>query len=215
MKPILPVILIAGGLLLIMMSSAISIPYQTLETSTEYRAYNFSKRAVCFSSNERLGFDNGSSAIVELAPNSSKLFIDFGYWDSSVNRSLIQIDIQPSGGGMMLSLLGIKHDYSVEEHYFRYSVVYGASGYQFYWTPTWHVVSPYLGFLFENPNNETMDFRTDLTSYENTVVQKEVTKYQTLLDSRYIYFGMLLVGLAAVSDISSYFREKKVRNITA
>jgi hypothetical protein len=213
------------GLILIVASAMIMVPYTVTEIFTRREAVDGTQFvSTGHSPFEKPLSENGSLNTLKLLANSTKLFLWYSFPRHGANISLVQIDVAATYGQLSLSLVGFDvngTNYIVSET-FLYDTMGGRSSVgdgpqmalasHFYWTPPSVYMPQDGGFVFENMANNTIFFQLRVTEFhENTEATREVTLYRTLISSDFAYVGIVLIGSATVLDVCSHVRERKSR----
>jgi len=217
------------GLFLVVCSSMITVPYIVLETFNRTESFDMTKYIYALEPPYgSLYAENGSLTIFELPPNSTRLF-NWADWNFlRRNFSVVQININ-SAYTVTYTILTFKivglilgggPAYDVNDVYFEH--VFGASApydsswwvndwVSFYWTlPLEGPTGQYAGFQFQNPSNQTIFFRFNVTYYyQNYEATRQVTKYHTLMNPDYFYVGIGLVGSATCLEVYSRGTEQR------
>jgi hypothetical protein len=214
------------GLILIVASAMIRVPYTATEVFTRREAIDGTR----FVSTPRSPFEkalseDGSLNTLAVLANSTKLFLWYDFPRHGANVSLVQMEVAATYGQLSLSLVGFDvngTDYTVSETYLNETIGGRSSagdGPQmalaslFYWTPPSVYMPQDGGFVFENMASNTIFFQLRVTEFhENTEATREVTNYRTLISSDFAYVGIALIGSATVLDVYSRVRGRKEKS---
>jgi hypothetical protein len=214
------------GLILIVASAMIMVPYTVTEIFTRREAVDGTQFvSTAHSPFEKPLSENGSLITLKLLVNSTKLFLWYSFPRHGANISLVQIDVAATYGQLSLSLVGFDvngTNYTVSETFLnetmggRSSVGDGpqmAYASHFYWTPPSVYMPQDGGFVFENMAKNTIFFQLRVTEFhENMEATREVTHYRTLISSDFAYVGIALIGSATVLDVYSRLKGRKDRS---
>jgi hypothetical protein len=213
------------GLILIVASAVITIPYTVTEVFTRREAIDGTRFvSTPHSPFEKALSENGSLITLKLLVNSTKLFLWYDFPRHGANVSLVQMEVAATYGQLSLSLVGFDvngTDYTVSETFLvetvggRSSAADGpqmALASNFYWTPPSVYMPQDGGFVFQNMASNTVFFQLRVTEFhENTEATRDVTRYRTLINSDFGYVGIALIGSATVLDVCSHVRGRKNR----
>jgi len=213
------------GLILIVASAMIIVPYTVMEIFTRREAVDGTQFvSTGHSPFEKPLSENGSLNTLKLLANSTKLFLWYSFPRHGANITLVQMDVAATYGQLSLSLVGFDvngTNYTVSETFLnetmggRSSVGDGpqmALASYFYWTPPSVYMPQDGGVVFENMANNTIFFQLRVTEFhENAEATREVTYYRTLVSSDFAYVGIALIGSATVLDVCSRVRGRKGR----
>ena len=211
------------GLILIVASTMIMVPYTVTEIFTRREAVDGTQFvSTAHSPFEKPLSENGSLNTLKLLADSTKLFLWYSFPRHGANVSLVQMEVAATYGQLSLSLVGFDvngTNYTVSETFLnetmggRSGVVDGpqmAYASHFYWTPPSIYMPEDGGFVFQNLASSTIFFQLRVTEFhENTEATREVTHYRTLISSDFAYVGIALIGSATVLDVCSRVRGRK------
>jgi len=213
------------GLILIVASAMITVPYTVTEIFTRREAVDGTQYvSTAHSPFEKPLSENGSLNTLKLLVNSTKSFLWYSFPRHGANISLVQIEVAATYGQLSLSLVGFDvngTDYTVSETFLSETMGGRSSSSDgpqmalascFYWTPPSVYMPQDGGFVFENMANNTISFQLRVTEFhENTEATREVILYRTLIGSDFAYVGIALIGSATVLDVYSRVRGRKSR----
>jgi len=213
------------GLILIVASAVITIPYTVTEVFTRREAIDGTRFvSTPHSPFEKALSENGSLITLKLLVNSTKLFLWYDFPRHGANVSLVQMEVAATYGQLSLGLVGFDvngTDYTVSETFLNETMGGRSSagdGPQmalaslFYWTPPSVYMPQDGGFVFQNMASNTVFFQLRVTEFhENTEATRDVTRYRTLINSDFGYVGIALIGSATVLDVCSHVRGRKNR----
>ena len=213
------------GLILIVASAMITVPYAVTEIFTRREAVDGTQYvSTAHSPFEKPLSENGSLNTLKLLVNSTKSFLWYSFPRHGANISLVQIEVAATYGQLSLSLVGFDvngTDYTVSETFLSETMGGRSSSSDgpqmalascFYWTPPSVYMPQDGGFVFENMANNTISFQLRVTEFhENTEATREVILYRTLIGSDFAHVGIALIGSATVLDVYSRVRGRKSR----
>ena len=213
------------GLILIVASAMITVPYTVTEVFTRREAIDGTRFvSTPLSPFEKPLSENGSLNTLKLLANSTKLFLWYDFPRHGANVSLVQMEVAATYGQLSLSLVGFDvngTNYTVSETFLnetmggRSSTGDGpqmALASRFYWTPPSIYMPEDGGFVFESMANSTIFFQLRVTEFhENAEATRELTYYRTVIGSDFAYVGIALIGSATVLDVYSRVRGRKSR----
>lgn len=188
------------------------LPYTNTETVRNDVATNLAPSFRTFGGETPVS-TNGSFSVISLLPNSGKTFTsDSALIQPAANTSIIQIEISTSAPlevsiGELNNVLRIVPD----NIYFNQTVgsptSFGSpdNWITFYCTPSGLQSERTTAFLFQNPNNQSLQFSFNVTDFnlEHTDII-ETQKYRPLLGTYYAYVGISLMILAVALNVVSY-----------
>jgi len=211
------------GLILIVASAMITIPYTVTEVFTRREAIDETRFvSTPHSPFEKALSENGSLITLKLLVNSTKLFLWYDFPRHGANVSLVQMEVAATYGQLSLSLVGFDvngTNYTVSETFLKETMGGRSSAgdgpqmalaSHFYWTPPSVYMPQDGGFVFENMASNTIFFQLRVTEFhENTEATRDVTRYRTLINSDFGYVGIALIGSATVLDVYSRLKGRK------